>query len=909
MNDQEGVTAPAQYRYRFGSAEFDEARFELRVDGVPVEVERRALEVLACLLRHAGEVVTKDELFAEVWSGRITVDKVLPNAVMKLRRALGGDNAQLLVSLPRIGYRLTGVTERVAVGRRLSSRLELAAGQAVPQREHFRLVRQLGTTRSSEVWLAVHSKTREARVYKFAADASRLGALKREATLSRVLQESLGEREDFSRVIDWNFSELPYFLECAYGGQNLLEWADDASRPLASMDVPQRIALFLNVVDAVAAAHSVGVLHKDLKPANILIAARGDGWQVRLTDFGSGRLLEPGRLEALGITQLGLTLTQKVGGDSSTGTPLYLAPELLTGQAPTVQSDVYALGIMLYQVLVADFRRPLSSGWEQDIADPLLRADIAAAAQGDLARRLTAVSELASRLRDLNLRRVREQEQLISARRVQEAERRLQAARARRPWIAAASLALLAGTVGSLWFAWEARANLQTAREQTVFADAVVRFLEREVLGAANPAYAAPGEVTVRDALAAAEQRLSGRLAGQPVLEGRVRTVLSSNWLTLGDMGKAVDAARQAYAKLRDNLGLEHPLTRRAAYQLAEGLTTSGQFDPAKGVLDEADHYASRNDSDDLVRASAINHGLILLMSGHSADAVPHYQRALQAQLHLDSADLPAVVGIKSNLAQSLMFGGQFEAADELYRDILSTPDPDRSLSFRLSYARLLYGESLLSQQKASAAEPLLTQACAELESQVGPDNYRTLKCWNVLASLHAERGRWQDALDLGTRTYEALVRKLGASNHNALGQLANIGMYQFYAGHTEAGVDMVRRARDQLLATSGNQNMALVQCMGMYAADLALQTAAFDQAEALLREGLDPAAIEQICPGDHAAPRLRGIAGGIALHHGQGEQGVDQLESALAELEREGAPEVFSAHFRRLLADAGPRH
>ena len=77
------------FKYHFGTAEFDESRFELRVSGLPVEVERRALEVLAYLLRHAGEVVTKEELFREVWAGRVTVDKVLPNAVNKLRPRAG----------------------------------------------------------------------------------------------------------------------------------------------------------------------------------------------------------------------------------------------------------------------------------------------------------------------------------------------------------------------------------------------------------------------------------------------------------------------------------------------------------------------------------------------------------------------------------------------------------------------------------------------------------------------------------------------------------------------------------------------------------------------------------------------------------------------------------------------------
>ena len=86
------------YTYRFGSAEFDEARFELRVAGLPVDVEPRALEVLAYLLRHVGEVVGKDELLEHVWAGRVTVDKELPNSIDKLRSALGERDARHLAT-------------------------------------------------------------------------------------------------------------------------------------------------------------------------------------------------------------------------------------------------------------------------------------------------------------------------------------------------------------------------------------------------------------------------------------------------------------------------------------------------------------------------------------------------------------------------------------------------------------------------------------------------------------------------------------------------------------------------------------------------------------------------------------------------------------------------------------------
>ena len=153
------------YCYRFGTAEFDEARYELRVAGLPVDVERRALEVLSYLLQHAGEVVTKEELLREVWSGRITVDKVLPNAINKLRRALGEANASLIATQARIGYRMDGVVTRTAVGRQVTSVLALNPGQIVPRRPNFVLQRQLGQPSGNEVWLAEHQKTHELRVY------------------------------------------------------------------------------------------------------------------------------------------------------------------------------------------------------------------------------------------------------------------------------------------------------------------------------------------------------------------------------------------------------------------------------------------------------------------------------------------------------------------------------------------------------------------------------------------------------------------------------------------------------------------------------------------------------------------------------------------------------------------------
>ena len=107
MDDGADVSRAAKaYCWTFGNAEFDEGRWQLRVAGQDVELEHKPLEVLQYLLRHAGEAVTKDELLAAVWAGRVVVEAVLTNAVGKLRRALADEAQDTVMTLPRVGYRL-----------------------------------------------------------------------------------------------------------------------------------------------------------------------------------------------------------------------------------------------------------------------------------------------------------------------------------------------------------------------------------------------------------------------------------------------------------------------------------------------------------------------------------------------------------------------------------------------------------------------------------------------------------------------------------------------------------------------------------------------------------------------------------------------------------------------------------
>ncbi|MGA9421650.1 MAG: winged helix-turn-helix domain-containing protein, partial [Rhodanobacteraceae bacterium] len=388
--------------WSFGHAELDEQRRELRVDGRAVALEIKPYELLRVFLRRVGETLSKDELIEAVWPGRVVTEGVLAKCVTKLRSALRDNGQAVIRTVHGYGYRLVGP----AVARETSVSIvpqQPRIGDALPARPNWHFLRELDGGGFGSVWLVEHAKTHERRVFKFARDGAGLHALKREITLFRLLRDSLGERAAVVRILDWNVDEPPYFIESEYiSGGNLIEWCEGRGVEAIAREV--RVELIARTADALAGAHSIGVLHKDLKPANVLIVPVESGCpDVRLADFGSGRALEPERLAALGITRLGMTQTQ-AHGESTSGTPFYLAPELIAGGIATSRADIYALGVMLYQILVGDFRRPLAPGWERDLDDEQLREDIAAAAELDPDRRLGDIAELARRLRNLSQR-------------------------------------------------------------------------------------------------------------------------------------------------------------------------------------------------------------------------------------------------------------------------------------------------------------------------------------------------------------------------------------------------------------------------------------------------------------------------------------------------------------------------
>ena len=878
------------YAYRFGSAEFDEARGELFVAGLPVDVEPKALALLAYLLPRVGEVISKETLLGEVWAGQVTVEKVLPNAINKLRRALGATNAERIVTLPRVGYRLDGPVSRVAVGQHHALELEFAVDQPVPGRENFILKGLLAKRQGGEVWLAEHSKTAERRVYKFALDSERLRALKREVTLSRLLQESVPDGAQFVDIIDWNLERVPFFLECADGGENLLEWA---GQHLTNLSQDKRLGLFLQVADAVAQAHAVGVLHKDLKPGNILIRARPGGWQIQLTDFGNASLLEPERLSALGITQLGMTLTE--GLDGLSGTPLYVAPELFAGMQPTLQSDLFALGILLYQLMAGRLGQPMVSSWEDDIAEPLLREDLRLATAGDPQRRLGSVAALALRLRDWPARRAQADQLAASLALVQAAKESAAQTRARRPYLFALIATLVLGMMTALVLWQSALRARNAANAELDRANALSAFVTEDLISRANPLIAAKGQsATVSDVLIAAAARVKQRFSEQPLAEATIHASLGGLFESIDQWPMAEQETRLALA-LYSAQNAESREVMRQRWRLAGVLTRLGRFDEA---LIELDHLqklaAASNDAESRYLISSAR-STYHLTRAEFVKAVPTLESAIQAlETHAPSST-QQLDALKIQLIFAYTLTDAPAAAQALGAALLKQASArGEDASTLVALTKVALARSFSYQQNHDRAFALLLEAQPVIVARLGRDHSQHLRLLGELVGVAFRKPDWPKTLLYVKDLHALMAAKLGPKHNQTYVMLVNWGRAFYELGRDEEAAVKLREAYAGMRESQGAEHpQSQDAAYALAAAELELNN--LDEADAL---------IATINAADLAASRgnqnwtfaLGGLRGLVLLKRGQTQAAQPLIQTALEKLKPEpnAAPDRF---------------
>ena len=335
----------------------------------------------------------------------------------------------------------------------------------------FKLEAKLGEGGFGEIWRAVHKATKEKRVFKFCFRTDRVRSLKREKTLFDVLKEKVELPQHIVEVLDVYLDEPsnkpPYYLAMEYvEGEDLRKWWKRREEEGREPTEIERLEVVTQVAEALAAAHGVGVLHRDVKPSNILVKEEAGKLMVKLTDFGIGQVMSEEVLAKVG--RLGFSATM-MGEENNSGTLMYMAPELLSNKVAerraSPRSDLYSLGVVLYQLLVGDLEHAVGIEWEKRVKDPVLREDLRMCLAEDIEKRYTGPWELEKQLKVLAERRQEYLEQQN-----QQNSRKLW--QTRFVAVAIGILAIVAVAVGTFALKEKQRAENQTKKAQAAELDA-----------------------------------------------------------------------------------------------------------------------------------------------------------------------------------------------------------------------------------------------------------------------------------------------------------------------------------------------------------------------------------------------------------------------------------------------------
>jgi serine/threonine-protein kinase len=579
------------------------------------------------------------------------------------------------------------------------------------------------------------------------------------------------EHPHIARLLDGGLTDqgLPYLVMEYVRGEPITAFCDRRR-----LSVAERLRLFQQICQAVQYAHQNLVVHRDLKPSNILVSERGE---VKLLDFGIAKLLEPGRASPP------LEATRTV---ARLMTPAFASPEQIRGEPVTTATDVYALGLLLYELLTGRRAQPLGEDVppaelerriceaEPDRAsaaalvgeDAAARADgrgglspqrlgrllhgdldtmLAKAMQKEPARRYASSAELGDDV-DRHLRGLP-----VRARPDTVAYRASRFVRRHRFGVAAAGSALV------LLIAFAVAMAMQAARiaREAEARSRVTQFLT-DLFKVSDPSQARGRTVTARELLDAGAAKIQGTLHDEPEIQAELMATIGNVYFNLGLFAEAEQQAKRALETRRRVLGREHPSTLQSMTSLANAYSRQHRQADAEALYREAVEIQKRVLGPEHPSTLMSMNGLAIAThrQGRHAEAEALHRQALEIRTRVLGPEHPDTLQSRNNLGTLVDARGRYAEAEVLHR---------QNLDIR---TRVL-----------------------------GPEHPQTLASRVNLANGIGAQGRYTEAVALLQETLDVHARVLGGTHQNTLLLIYNLGCFTALQGKREEALGHLRDA------------------------------------------------------------------------------------------------------------------